>query len=88
MTESIDMATRHPRFTIQIPEHQYRLLKIWSWLNGRPHATFASNIVSAHIETNSSEIMRGLEVAANVMGVQTSDLMKEILETQNTDDES
>jgi hypothetical protein len=32
--------------------------------------------------------MRGLEVAANVMGVQTSDLMKEILETHNTDDES
>lgn len=81
----IDMATkRPPRIIIQLSEQEMQLLELWAKWHGRPAATYASQILAAQIEANTNNIMSLVDHAAEMKGVERSNLITEWL----GDDES
>jgi hypothetical protein len=89
VTNDTQMAvSRPPRMTIQLPEHQMKLLNLWGRLNGRPATTFASQIVSSQIEANAPSIMEGIKIAARMEGVTEDEIIERWLGDSDSNSDS
>ena len=73
------------RYTVQFAESQDRWLRLWARLNGRPPATFISQVVSARLEANLATILDGVEKTAIVQGVTRDELIASWLEEPDSD---
>ena len=85
VTNSADMATRHPRLTIQLASHQAKLLTLWARFNGRPATTFASQILASRIEANASGIEESVKIAARMEGVTEDEIIERWLGESDDD---
>lgn len=88
MTDDLQMpAIRPPRLTIQLAEHQLKLLTLWAKFNGKPTTTFAGQIVASRIEANAADIMQSVKIAAQMENISEDEIIERWL-GDSADDES
>lgn len=73
------------KYTIQLPDHYERKLRLWAKFKGQSRAGLSANIIQARIEANWPEIQRDMEAIAKRQGIALEDLESQWLD--ESDDE-
>ena len=72
--ELLDMAEDNVRFSITLSPYDFRKLKLWAKLRGRPPAALAAQIIAARLETNFESINQQLAEYARYKNISIEEL--------------
>lgn len=72
--ELLDMAEDNVRFSITLSPYDFRKLKLWAKLRGRPPAAFAAQIIAARLEANFESINQQIAEYARYKNISIEEL--------------